>query len=386
MSVLTELPSYGRLPLDVVGALGSELILRDGSRVLDLYGGHCVGLFGAADGGIGAALLRQWRDLSFVTNLIDCPQREWFRKAFEANLPPGNWTYFLSNSGAEANENALKLALGASGRSKVIAFEGAFHGRTSAASAVSDASDRGFPKSPFDVEFLPFGSKEALGSALDSTVAAVIVEPIQSLAGVVDPPEGFLAELRTRCDGHGAALIFDEVQTGNGRLGTAPWAAQHFDVRPDLFTTAKGIGGGFPLGITVASESWADRVDPKLFGSTFGGAPMALAAATEVARRISDANTLDHVKKVSEALTTAALAGPVARVRGTGLLLGLELEPPLTAREARDHLLDHGIFAGLSNDPQVLRLSPPLNLPLDAATRLEDAMKTLQPKVQGQPS
>lgn len=386
MSVLSELPSYGRLPLDVVAAEGAELILRDGSRVLDLYGGHCVGLFGAGDGGLGAALLRQWRDLSFVTNLIDCPQREAFRKAFEANLPSGSWSYFLSNSGAEANENALKLALSASGRSRVVAFEGAFHGRTSAASAVSDTGNRGFPRAPFDVDFIPFGSVEALDAAVDSTVAAVIVEPIQSLAGVVDPPDGFLAGLRARCDLHGAALIFDEVQTGNGRLGASTWASQHFGVLPDLFTTAKGIGGGFPLGITVTSESWAARVDPKLFGSTFGGAPMALAAATEVARRIADPATQEHVRAVSRALSEAAAAGPVARVRGSGLLLGLELHEGLTAREARDQLLARGLFVGLSNDPQVLRLSPPLNLPIAAATTLRDGLRTLKASVQGQPT
>lgn len=378
---LSEAPAYKRLDLDVVGAEDCELILADGSRLLDLYGGHCVNSLGAGHPALGAALIEQWRTLSFVTNLIDHAPRRAFLKAFALSLPTseGGWQVFCSNSGAEANENAVKLALSVSRRERVVSFNGAFHGRTAAAAALSAPPASGppaFPRAPFDVVRLDWGDSAAARAAIDETVGAVVLEPIQSLAGVVEPPPGFLEALREACDSSGAALIFDEVQTGSGRLGQ-PWAAQFFGVVPDLFTTAKGAGAGFPIGLTVISEAWGSKLAPGQLGSTFGGGPLALTAATEVARAVATPAFLENVRATSAALTEASLRGPVRAVRGAGLLLGLELEPGVRAADLRDRLLTQGVLTGTCNDPSVLRLSPPLTLRPLAAQRLGDAFEAL---------
>jgi acetylornithine aminotransferase/acetylornithine/N-succinyldiaminopimelate aminotransferase len=377
--MLREIEAYKRLPLDVVGAEGCELVLADGRRVLDLYGGHCVNTLGAGDAGLARVLERQWRELSFATNLLDHGARCEFLAAFEPNLPQAadGWRLFASNSGAEANENALKLALAATGRRRVVYFQGAFHGRTAAAAAVSDTQHVAFPSAPFEAVRVPWSDRAAARAAIDARVGAVILEPIQSLAGVTEPGDGFLAELRVACDAVGAALVFDEVQTGNGRLG-APWAAQHFGVVPDVFTTAKGAAGGLPIGLTVARSEWAARVPGKLFGSTFGGGPLVLAAAAEVARRVAAPGFLAGVRTTSQALRAAALRGPVVRLRGAGLLLGLVVEQGLKAAVVRDALLAQGVLVGTSDDPQVLRLSPALTLEPCAAERLAAALEACE--------
>lgn len=379
--MLRELAAYERLPLPVARAEGCDLVLEDGRRVLDLYGGHCVNTLGAGDAGLATVIAAQWRALSFTTNLLDHEPRREFLAAFERNLPtppPGadGWEVFCSNSGAEANENALKLALTATGRRKVVAFRGAFHGRTAAAAAVTDRATLGFPSSPFDVVRLPWSEPLPAAHAIDTSVGCVILEPIQSLAGVTEPGSGFLETLRVACDRAGAMLCFDEVQTGNGRLGV-PWASQHFGVLPDLFTTAKGAAGGLPIGLTVARTDVARQVPGKLFGSTFGGGPLVLAAAAEVARRIASPGFLENVRAASAALRDAASRGPVEAVRGAGLLLGLVLAEGVAARDVRDRLLARGVLVGTSDDPRVLRLSPSLTIEPRRAAALADALESL---------
>jgi acetylornithine/succinyldiaminopimelate/putrescine aminotransferase len=389
---LHEIDVYPRLPVPVASASGCELVLADGRRVLDLYGGHCVNTLGAGDAGLERVLARQWRTLSFATNLLDHAARPEFLAAFERTLPPRHssggaaegWRVFCSNSGAEANENALKLALDSTGRTTVVTFGGAFHGRTAAAAAVTDGK-KAFPRTPFEVRRVPFGDLAAAEAAIDAAVAAVILEPIQSLAGVVDPPAGFLAALRAACDRAGAVLVFDEVQTASGRLGSF-WAAQHFGVVPDVLTTAKGAAGGLPIGLTVARERCTRHARHGTLGSTFGGGPLVLAAAAEVARRVAAPGFLENVRAASAALRAAALrcqarGGPVVAVRGAGLLLGLVLEEGLAAAAARDALLERGVLVGTSNDPRVLRLSPPLTLAPGEAERLALALEGLSLEV-----
>ena len=377
MAVCRELDSYARLPQGAARAEGCELILEDGRRVLDLYGGHCVNTLGGGDPGLARVLDEQWRGLSFVTNVMDHPARADFHAAMGALLPDGEWHAFCSNSGAEANENALKIAVAATGRQRVVAFTGAFHGRTAAAHAVSDVAHRVYERSPFDVVRVPFGDAEAATAAIDESVAAVILEPIQSLAGVATATTELLSALREACDRAGAVLIFDEVQTASGRTGE-PFATQTFGVVPDVITTAKGVAGGFPVGVTLVVLGLAERLDRGLLGSTFGGGPMALRAAAEVARRIVEPGFLENVRAASDALRAAALKGPVVDVRGAGLLLGLVLEPGLTAARVRDALLVRGILTGTSNDPGVLRLMPPLVLPPAAADQLAAAWTQME--------
>ncbi len=373
-TTLDEMRAYTRLNLAVLGADGHELILADGRRVLDLYGGHCVNTLGAGDRGVQVLLDRQWRKMSFQTNLLDHAPRHEFLASVAPLLPAGaEWSVFCTNCGAEAIENALKVALNVTGRGAVVCFGGGFHGRTAAAAAVSDMKVRPFPTTPFEVRRVPFGSIAAAEAAIDASVGAVILEPIQSLAGVVDPPAGFLEALRAACDRAGAFLIFDEVQTGNGRLGV-PWASDHFGVLPDLFATAKGAATGLPIGLTFARREIAARIPSGLLGTTFGGGPLVMTVAAEVYRRMSRPGFLEHVKLLSEAFRRTAVRGPVARVRGAGLLLGLELKPGNTAAAIRDRLLDQNVLVGTSDDPRVLRLSPQLTLPLTAADRLGEAL------------
>lgn len=370
---LTELPAYTRLDLDVKAAEGCELILADGSRLLDLYGGHCVNTLGAGDARLGAALQAQWETLSFTTNLLDCNARDAFTRALAPLLPEGDWQMFCSNSGAEANENALKLCLAATARERVVCFEGAFHGRTAAAAAVTDPRTQAFPAAPFEVTRSAWGCLDGI----DATVAACILEPIQSLAGVVAPPAGFLEALRAKCDETGTLLIFDEVQTGNGRLGT-PFASQHFGVLPDVFTTAKGAASGFPLGLTFAQTACAERAPTNLFGSTFGGGPLAMVAATITAQRIAEPGFLENVRATSVKFAECAGVGPVQKVRGAGLLLGLELVDGVTAKEVRDALLDAGILVTTCWDPQIVRLCPPLITTPAHAEQLIAALHSLE--------
>jgi acetylornithine aminotransferase/acetylornithine/N-succinyldiaminopimelate aminotransferase len=382
---LREFDAYKRLPLPVVAAEGCELVLDDGRRVLDLYGGHCVNTLGAGDAKLGRVLEQQWRKLSFTTNLLDHAPRREFLEAFERNLPAYNdhgddgWQVFCSNSGAEANENALKLALASTKRRRVVCFKGAFHGRTAAAAAVSDTKLAAFPAFPFEVVRIPWCDVAAAERAIDATVGAVILEPYQSLAGVTEPTKEFLDCLRNACDRSGAFLVYDEVQTGNGRLGAA-WAAQHFGVVPDVFTTAKGAASGLPIGLTVARSHFAASVPGSMFGSTFGGGPLVLAAATEVARRIASPNFLENVRATSSALRTAALRGPIEKIRGAGLLLGLVVKRDVKAVAVRDALLEQGVLVGTSDDAQVLRLSPALVLNPRDAQRLAGALDTLEVK------
>lgn len=371
---LAEIEAYKRLPLAVVGAKDCELVLADGRRVLDLYGGHCVNTLGAGDPALATRMREQWERLSFVTNLLDHAPRTELLAALEPTMPPGDWRVFCSNSGAEANENALKMTLAATGRDTVIVFDGAFHGRTAAASAASDVKRTGFPSAPFEVRRLPFGALDT--TPLDESVAAVLLEPIQSMAGVSAPPAGFLEAWRRACTDRGALLVFDEVQTGNGRLGTF-WASQYYGCVPDLFTTAKGAACGFPIGLTFASEAVAGRFPAGLCGSTFGGGPLALAAATEVARRIAQPGFLESVARTSAALRDAALRGPVAQVRGAGLLLGCVLHEGWTAAGVRDALLEQGVLVATTNDPQVMRLMPPLTLQKAHVERFAVALDSL---------
>ncbi len=389
MNPLREFPAYARLPQRLLHAEGSALHLEALPPVADFYGGHCVNTLGAGDAAIGAALAEQWRTLSFATNLFEHDGRARFLDAWRPLLPPGEWQVFASNSGAEANENLLKGALAVSGRDCVVCFDGAFHGRTAAADAVSAADARpaaaegfqtaahrpagAFPRTPFEVRRLPWGEV----SAIDDRVAAVILEPIQSLAGVIEPPPGFLQALRRQCDAHQCLLLFDEVQSGNGRLGT-PWAAQHYGVTADAFSTAKGVAAGVPLGLSFFRAEIAQAFPAGLFGSTFGGCPLSLAASTVVAQRLADGNLLSQVRARSAALKQLAGHGPVTRVRGAGLLLGLELSGEVSARGVQQRLLAQGILTGTCRDPQVLRLCPPLTLPPADIERLADALAQLE--------
>ena len=359
-------PVYGERPLALVRGEGWHLFDAQGERYLDFYGGHAVASLGYGHPAVVAALTAQVERLSFVTNAFASDVRAAYMTALAqaSGLP----RVFLVNSGAEANENALKLALKATGRQRVIAMQGAFHGRTAAAAAVTDQHGKPFPypQSPLPVTFVPVNDAEALERAMSGEVAAVILEPILSLGGVLVATREYLAQARALCDRHGAVLIFDEVQTGFGRLGSL-FAAHHFGVMPDIITVAKGIAAGLPMAATLAAEHLVARLGEGALGTTFGGGPLVCAAALAVLETVRQESFLANVKSVSAALIWACRQIPgILEVRGEGLLIGLRSS--LKARAWRDALLHHRILVGTSADPHVIRLLPPLTITHDAVT------------------
>jgi acetylornithine/succinyldiaminopimelate/putrescine aminotransferase len=368
---------YPMLPFTPVKGSGVWLENAAGRRILDLYGGHAVAALGYGHPRLSEAIARQARDLVFQTNALPLKVRDEAAEALAAFGPPGLGRVFFVNSGAEANENALRLALKITGRPKIVAFEHSFHGRTAAAAAVTWGAQQswyGFPRTPFDVQFVARGDVAALNAAVDSSTAGVIIEPVQGLAGAFDFSTEFMHAVRAACDRAGALLIIDEVQTGMGRLGEA-FGAQLHRVRPDLLTVAKGLGGGFPCGAVLMPHEIARSLKPGALGTTFGGGPVACAAIKTVIDVIHDDGLLAQVREVSALVRAKCIVGPVESVQGRGFLLGLRTRPKAAA--VRDALLAKDILAGTSADPHVLRLLPPLILTAEHVQRLSQALEEL---------
>jgi acetylornithine/N-succinyldiaminopimelate aminotransferase len=367
---------YPMLPFTPVRGLGVYLENAAGRRILDFYGGHAVAALGYGHRDLSEALARASRELVFQTNALPLKVRDEAAEKLAAFGPPGLNRVFFVNSGAEANENALRLALKATGRTKVVALEHSFHGRTAAAAAVTYGAAKswyGFPRTPFDVAFVPRNDAAALAAAVDSSTAAVIVEPVQGLAGAFDFAPEYLHAIRAACDRAGALLILDEVQTGMGRLG-APFGAQLYGVKPDLLTVAKGLGGGFPCGAVLMPHAIASEQRAGALGTTFGGGPMACAAISTVIDVIARDELLANVREASDAIRASCCVGPVESIQGRGFLLGLKTRPRAAA--VRDALLARDLLVGTSADPHMLRLLPALILSTEhvqiLATALED--------------
>jgi acetylornithine/N-succinyldiaminopimelate aminotransferase len=370
---------YAQYPLDIVDAAGVTLHTRDGRRVLDLYGGHAVASLGYGHPRWLATLESQARSLAFQSNAVPLDVRERAATKLAEFCGLGLDTVFFVNSGAEANENALKIALSLTGRRHVVAVEGGFHGRTAAAGAVTwGAVDSwyGFPQTPFDVDFVPRDDVAAVERLVTTATAAVIVEPVQGVAGAVDLSRDFLAALRSRCDATCTQLIFDEVQCGVGRTG-APFAANLYDVTPDLITTAKALGAGFPVAAVLLRDHVARHLRTNALGTTFGGGPMACAVVEAVVDAIREDNLLENVRSRSSEIRERCLVGPVIAVQGAGLLLGLRTRRP--AKDVQRELLAHDILVGTSADPNVIRVLAPYVLASEHVTQLRNALLVLEP-------
>jgi acetylornithine/succinyldiaminopimelate/putrescine aminotransferase len=368
---------YSLLPFTPVRGRGVYLEDAAGRKVLDFYGGHAVAALGYGHPKLSDTLARASRELVFQTNALPLKVRDEAAEALAAFGPPGLDRVFFINSGAEANENALRLALKLTGRPKIVAMEQSFHGRTAAASAVTWGAKEswyGFPRTPFDVQFAARNDAAALAAAVDSSTAAVIIEPVQGLAGAFDFAPEFLHAARAACDKAGALLILDEVQTGMGRLGE-PFGAQLYDVRPDLLTVAKGLGGGFPCGAVLMPNAIAKTLKPGSLGTTFGGGPVACAAIKTVIEAIRAENLLANVREAHAAIRASCVVGPVVDVQGKGFLVGLRTKPKAAA--VRDALLARDILTGTSADSHVLRLLPPLILTVEHVQILARALEDL---------
>jgi len=368
-------PVFSQYPLEVEGAEGVWLHTRDGRRILDLYGGHAVAALGYGHPGWSAALAEQARTLCFQSNAVPLAVRQRAAARLIGFSRLDLASVFFVNSGAEANENALKMAFGITHRSHVVAIEHSFHGRTAAAGAVTwGAASKwyGFPRAPFDVSFLPRRAAATLiAREVTERTAAVIVEPVQGVGGAYDLGADFLAALRARCDEVGALLIFDEVQCGMGRVGE-PFAAVLYGVHPDMITTAKALGAGFPCAALLMASRVAAAIRLDALGSTFGGGPMACAVIEAVIEAIESERLLERVRTVSARILERCQVGPVIGHQGAGLLLGLRTSRP--AKEVHAALLERDILAGTSADPHILRLLPPFVLGLEHVERLREAL------------
>lgn len=370
-------PVFAQYPLEVVSAQGVWLKNRKGERVLDLYGGHAVAALGYGHPGWTEALTRQAQSCNFQTNAVPMEVRARAAERLVRFSKLDFTSVFFINSGAEANENALRLAFRMTSRPHVAAIEGGFHGRTAAAGALTWGAAQkwySFPRTPFDVSFIPRGDIGAISQHVTDKTAAVVVEPVQGLAGAVDLGAPFLAALRRRCDEVGALLIFDEVQCGVGRVGH-PFAANLYGVMPDMITTAKALGNGFPCAalLTNARVSAALKLD--LLGTTFGGGPMACAVMEAVIEAIESEHLLEHVRRVGQYIRETCVVGPIKGHQGAGFLTGLRTTRP--AKEIQAELLECGILAGTASDPNILRLLPPFILEEEHVDMLRDALADL---------
>lgn len=368
---------YPLLPFEPVRGQGVYLEDASGRRVLDLYGGHAVASLGYGHPRLTEALSRQAAELLFQSNLVPLRARDEAAERLAAFAPEGLERVFFVNSGAEANENALRLALQVTARSTIVAVEHGFHGRTAAAAAVTWGSRNswyGFPRPPFDVKFVPRNDVAALRAAVDRETAGVILEPVQGVAGAFDFSAEFMTATREVCDQLGAILILDEVQTGVGRLG-APFGADLYDVTPDLLTTAKALGGGFPCAALLMTDALAAELGTGAMGSTFGGGPLACAAIKTVLEVIEEEDLLHRVRQVAASVEAQCLCGPVTGIQGTGFLIGLKTAP--RASRVRDALLERGVLTGTSADPHILRLLPPLILADEHVAQLAEALQEL---------
>ncbi len=365
---------FAQYPIEIVHGEGVWLHARDGRKLLDFYGGHAVAGLGYAHPRWLAALERQAREMTFQTNALPMAVRERAAARLAKFAGLGLDTIFWINSGAEANENALKLAFRLTGRGKAVALEQGWHGRTAAAGAVTWRALEtwyGFPRRPFDVSFTPRDRPDAVDAMIDRDTAAVIVEPVQGVGGAYDVGTPMLQSLRRRCDETGALLIFDEVQSGVGRTG-APFGANYFQVTPDMITTAKALGNGFPVSALMLSDRLAQQLKYDDMGTTFGGGPMACAIAEAVIDTIESEGLLANVRKVSAYIRSSCVIGPVTGIQGAGFLLGLKTSRP--AKAVQQALLEQNILTGTSGDPQVLRLLPAYILAESHVDQLRDAL------------
>lgn len=363
--------TFGPPKLALVRGEGTHVWDADGKEYVDLLAGIAVNSLGHGHPALVGAITEQLQTLGHVSNFFTTGPQVELAEALLRLLDggvaaQGGGKVFFTNSGAEANEGAFKLTR-RTGRTHVVVAEGGFHGRTMGALALTSkaAYREPFEPLPGEVTFVPYGDADALAAAVTDDTAAICLEPIQGEAGVVVAPDGYLAAARRVADEHGALLWFDEVQSGIGRTGD--WFAHlRHEVVPDVVTLAKGLGGGFPIGAVVGLGRAADLLQPGNHGTTFGGNPVACAAALAVLRTIEADGLLEHVRVLGERIRDGLAADPrVTEVRGEGLLIGLDLVSESAAAVVQA-AQDAGFIINMTT-PQRIRLAPPLVLTDDDA-------------------
>lgn len=353
--------TYGAPPLGLVSGAGSTVVDEEGKSYIDMLAGIAVNSLGYGHPAVVQAVSKQVAKLAHVSNLFASEPVVEVAQKLKARVGDSDARVFFCNSGTEANEAAFKVAR-LTGKKRVLAAHHGFHGRTMGALVMTGQPGKRAPFEPLPagVEFYPYGDIEYLRTLVEqdpANTAAIILEPIQGETGVIPAPDGFLVKVRQLCDEYGLLLIVDEVQTGVGRTGDF-FAFQSAGILPDVITMAKGLGAGLPIGATIVRGAAKDLLTPGSHGTTFGGNPVACAAANAVLDTI-DAAFISEVRNKGERLAerVAALPG-VVEVRGRGLMLGVVLERPV-AKQVVSGGFKHGVIVNAPND-SVVWLTPPL--------------------------
>lgn len=375
--------NYGTPPLALASGQGAVVTDVDGKHYVDLLGGIAVNVLGHGHPAVIDAVHRQMSTLGHTSNLYATEPGIALAEALVGHLGAPARVFF-ANSGTEANEVAFKITR-LTGRTKVVAAEGAFHGRTMGSLALTGqpAKQAPFEPLPGEVTHVPYGDVDALRAAVDDETAAVFLEPIMGEGGVVVPPAGYLVAAREITARHGALLVLDEVQTGVGRTG-AFYAHQHDGITPDIVTLAKGLGGGLPIGACLAIGPTAELMTPGLHGSTFGGNPVCTAAALAVLKVLADDGLIEHADVLGKTLSHGieALGHPlVDHVRGRGLLRGIVLTADV-AKPVEAAARDAGFLVNAAA-PQIIRLAPPLVLTEEQAQSFITALPGILDTVAG---
>lgn len=372
------LANYRRLPLRFVSGKGCTLVDAEGRSYLDMVGGIAVNVLGYSNPRLVAAICNQASNLIHVSNLYEIDLQDRVASRLSA-LSHRNCLAFFCNSGAEANEAAIKFAVKHTGRSKIISAENSFHGRTALTLSITGQRKywNGFePLIYRNVSFADYGDIEKFKACIDDETAAVIVEPIQGEGGVIVPPEGFLQELSGICRKNGADLILDEVQTGMGRTGRF-LAQQHEGVVPAITTLAKGLAGGIPAGAVLLSREVASSIVAGDHGSTFGGNPLAMAAANAVLDEIEHGKLIENAEERGRQIMEGLEGRSVFKeIRGKGLMIGIELDE---AERFRQFALERGFIVNVTHGNTV-RLLPPLVLSEEEAEAFIRMARSFNPR------
>ena len=360
-----QLATYKKMPIVAERGEGVWIYASNGDRYLDLYGGHAVAGTGHCHPHVVKAIREQTEKLLFYSNLVYSEARARAAQKLVSIAPPSLTKAFFCNSGTEANENAMRMARMATGREKIITFSGGFHGRTAdaiSATFLGKYREIGKPNVPGHLR-AEFADIESVRAVADNSVAAVMLEPIQSMAGVRMAKPSFYRQVRELCDERGIVLIYDEVQTGVGRTGEWFFAGSEASdgIGPDIITLAKALGSGVPVGACLVTEKIASHINENDLGTTFGGGMVAMAAVTATLEAIENDGMLENVRGVESYLRERLReVEQVVNVRGRGFLLGLEFADK--AKPVHEALLERRIITGTSSDAKVLRLLPPLCL------------------------
>lgn len=365
LSVMNLFDVYPLFDIEITKGRGCHVYDADGTEYLDLYGGHAVVSVGHCHPVVVKAIEKQASQLMFYSNSVINPLQQQLAEKLGRISGYDDYSLFLVNSGAEANENALKLASFHTGRKRVVAFRRAFHGRTSAAVEVTDNPKIVSPlNSNNNVTVLPLNDIDAMCDELaKGDVAAVIIEGIQGVGGIRIPEADFLRVLREECNRYGTVLILDEIQSGYGRSGRF-FAHQYSGIRPDIITCAKGIATGFPMGAVLISPMFKPSYG--MLGTTFGGNHLACATAIAVLDIIEEEHLVENAAKVGQYLIDRLKDMPeIKEVRGLGLMIGIEM--PFEVKELRRHLINvEHVFTGAAST-DIVRLLPPLTLTIAQA-------------------